>query len=297
MWGLRTDSSVQPDKGWSSIWLESVPNACRTSLALPFISFSSDVEDTHMYIHKGQEMYHKYTQLTCKWSSFTHNTHNDTVVVKHVHAKDMRLHSGTDPVIYHVYPHRQTDRAEPLALAAFSVRSIQMASVYDEQTLSLLMLRRPGTLVVVEVRLLMRSLQTCGLPVEANSHPQTGDVWYHRTACCMPHRGWRREKCVALINTYPRIRVIISFTYCKWLISSKQTCLPEHLWTLAASTARQLMCVIALQWWRTRKAALIHNSIQWLSRVATSSPKSPHSKSRKRGFPSLTSELFPSCST
>lgn len=49
-----------------------------------------------------------------------------------------------------------------------------MTSMCSEQTLvSLLMLRRPGTGVLVEVRLFMRTLQTCGLPIEANIHTQT----------------------------------------------------------------------------------------------------------------------------
>ncbi len=107
-------------------------------------------------------------------------------------------------------------------------RRIQMTSVCIEQTLiSLLMLRRPGSGVsgggeaTYEDPPDMWATNRSKHP-HTNSHPRTGDVWYHRTACCRPYRGRRREKCDAAINTYPRIIVIISFAYCKWLISSKQ---------------------------------------------------------------------------
>lgn len=49
-----------------------------------------------------------------------------------------------------------------------------MTSECIEQTLiSLLMLRRPGSGVLVKVRLLMRTPQTCGLLIEANIYTQT----------------------------------------------------------------------------------------------------------------------------
>lgn len=49
-----------------------------------------------------------------------------------------------------------------------------MTSVRIEKKLvSLVMLRRRRTGVLVEVRLFMRTLQTCGLPVEAKIHTQT----------------------------------------------------------------------------------------------------------------------------
>lgn len=48
-----------------------------------------------------------------------------------------------------------------------------MTSACTEQTFNMPMLRRAGTGGLVEVRLCMRTLQTCRLPMEANIHTQT----------------------------------------------------------------------------------------------------------------------------
>lgn len=49
-----------------------------------------------------------------------------------------------------------------------------------------------------------------GLPTKhqhTNSHLQSEDVWYHRTACCRHFCGWKIEKCDTSINTYPELQL------------------------------------------------------------------------------------------
>lgn len=137
------------------------------------------------------------------------------------------------------------------------------------------------------------TLQTCGLPTEENIHthnslPQSGHVWFHRTACWRHHCGRKIEKCDTSINTYPRITVKICCAYGKWLISWKQNLVGSSKY-LSALVACILCSSTLIN--KNNQVPFVHNFYMMIS--SNILPRSHYSMSRSRGYHSLTSDLLP----